>query len=116
MLFRSTANSAHAQHWSKTAQQRKGWATATWVACAEQRIPRQLPPATLHTMFRFDVKRTRDPLNFADTLKPIVDYLVREHKCWPDDNPKYLTQLAPELSTGHKVDGVLLTAFARNDG
>ena len=58
-------------------------------------------PADIWTAIPFDAQRRRDPINFAATVKRIVDGLVNAG-AWPDDTPEYVTQHIPTL---HVVAG-----------
>ena len=53
-------------------------------------------PAEVHTVIPFPVHRRRDPINYARTVKAIVDGLVLAG-AWPDDTPDYVTQHIPTL-------------------
>lgn len=109
-----TANTVKGAHRMKVARIRTEWKTAVWAAAVAANVPADLPPAILYSEFRFTMSRTRDPLNFADTLKPIVDYLIKQRRCWPDDNPTWLDQLAPVcVDSNVTEDGVLLIALSR---
>lgn len=58
---------------------------------------RAFPPAEVFTLLTFPVRRTRDPVNFARTVKAIVDG-IRMAGAWPDDTDEYVTQHLPRLS------------------
>lgn len=57
-------------------------------------------PAEVHITLPFVVARRRDPINFARTVKAVVDGLVMAG-AWPDDTPDYVTQHLPTLVVGH---------------
>jgi crossover junction endodeoxyribonuclease RusA len=53
-------------------------------------------PAEVSTVICFRQKRRRDPINYAATVKRIVDGLVLAG-AWPDDTDEYVTQHIPSL-------------------
>jgi len=53
-------------------------------------------PAVVHVTLPFPIHRTRDPINFARTVKAIVDGLTLAG-AWPDDTIDYVTQEIPTL-------------------
>lgn len=53
-------------------------------------------PAEVHVTIPFPIHRRRDPINYARTVKAIVDGLVLAG-AWPDDTPNYVTQHIPTL-------------------
>ena len=53
-------------------------------------------PAVVHVTIPFPIYRRRDPINYAKTVKHIVDGLM-EAGAWPDDTPEYVTQEIPTL-------------------
>lgn len=59
-------------------------------------------PAEVHVTIPFAMRRGRDPINYAKTVKHIVDGLVRAG-AWPDDTPDYVTQHIPTLVDGSKL-------------
>jgi hypothetical protein len=83
-------------HWQRVYRQRRDWADLTNVALlqAKLKLTKPLPPVWVHPIFTFGVTRTRDPINFMPTVKPVIDTLVR-HGWWPDDNPRYVDYIAP---------------------
>lgn len=110
-----TSNSAKGKHWGAVKRLRDDWKHATWAAAAQSGLSKGYPPAVLDSAFYFPTNRRRDPLNFADTLKPIVDFLIKECQCWPDDNPRWLIQNAPTCEFSTTLDGVLLLAYDRTE-
>lgn len=56
-------------------------------------------PAEVHVSLPFPVSRGRDPINFAKTVKHIVDG-IKDAGAWPDDTPNYVTQHIPSLTVG----------------
>lgn len=54
-------------------------------------------PATVSTVIPFTNRRRRDPINFARTVKHIVDGLVLAG-AWPDDTPDHVEQRIPVLT------------------
>lgn len=66
-------------------------------------------PATVSTLITFRQKRRRDPINFAATVKRIVDGLVLAG-AWPDDTPDWVDQRIPDLLvTGRDACVVTIT-------
>ena len=53
-------------------------------------------PAEVHVTLGFTTNRRRDPINYARTVKHIVDGLVLAG-AWPDDTDDYVTQHIPTL-------------------
>ena len=53
-------------------------------------------PAEVHVVIGFRQNRRRDPINYAKTVKHIVDGLVLAG-AWPDDTEDYVTQHIPSL-------------------
>lgn len=56
-------------------------------------------PAEVRVTLPFPASRRRDPINFARTVKHVVDGLVYAG-AWPDDTPDYVTQHIPTLVVG----------------
>jgi hypothetical protein len=56
-------------------------------------------PANVHIVLGFPTNRRRDPINFAKTVKHIVDGIMMAG-AWPDDTPEYVTQNIPLLAKG----------------
>jgi hypothetical protein len=57
---------------------------------------RALPPSEVHTVLPVTTQRRRDPINFAKTVKHVVDGITMAG-AWPDDTPDYVTQHVPSL-------------------
>lgn len=57
---------------------------------------RGLPPSEVFTVLPVVTQRRRDPINFAKTVKHIVDGITMAG-AWPDDTPDYVTQHVPSL-------------------
>jgi len=53
-------------------------------------------PSVCHVTIPFDKHRTRDPINFARTVKAIVDGITMAG-AWPDDTLDYVEQQIPTL-------------------
>lgn len=92
----------------KVRKQSKDWRDRTYFAWCEAHPgcgprDRGFPyPAEVHTFIPFPVERRRDPINFAKTVKHIVDGIVMAG-AWPDDTPEYVTQHIPTLGKGSHV-------------
>lgn len=73
---------------------------AHWAWCevhpGEGPSGRRFPPADVFVTIPFRASRTRDPINYAKTVKHIVDGFVQAG-AWPDDNPDWVTQHVPTL-------------------
>jgi hypothetical protein len=54
-------------------------------------------PAEVFMTIPFTSNRRRDPINFARTVKAVVDGLVMAG-AWPDDTPEYVSQNIPRLT------------------
>lgn len=63
-------------------------------------------PADVRITLPFSTQRRRDPINFARTVKAIVDGLVLAG-AWPDDTPDYVTQHLPTLIVGKNLPVVV---------
>lgn len=72
-------------------------------------------PAVVRVTLPFASSRRRDPINFARTVKHIVDGLVMAG-AWPDDTPDYVTQELPTLVVGQLPVVVRLSPREGNDG
>jgi hypothetical protein len=70
-------------------------------------------PAEVHVTIPFQKRRARDPINYARTVKHIVDGLVLAG-AWPDDTPDYVTQHIPTLVESHHLP-VLVRISPRKD-
>lgn len=57
---------------------------------------RAFGPAEVFVNLPFAIGRRRDPINFAKTVKHIVDGLMMAG-AWPDDTPDHVTQHIPTL-------------------
>lgn len=57
---------------------------------------RAIGPAEVFTSLPFERANRRDPINFARTVKAIVDGITRAG-AWPDDTPDFVTQHIPAL-------------------
>lgn len=57
---------------------------------------RAITPADIRTSLPFPTNRRRDPINFAKTVKHIVDGICMAG-AWPDDTPEFCTQHIPDL-------------------
>jgi hypothetical protein len=68
------------------------------VGPAGRRFP---SPASVHVALAFPTNRRRDPINFAKTVKHIVDGIVMAG-AWPDDTPEFVTQNIPSLLKGNQ--------------
>lgn len=90
------------------------WKQATLVATREYNIPRHLGQSILLVTFQFKTDRTRDPGNFEPTTKACVDFLTKQHHCWDDDSPQYLTYL-PATCRVRKgmTEALLISAWRR---
>jgi len=92
--------------WTTRRQAREWRNTAHWYWChAHPGVGpsgRSYPPAEIHTVIPFDTTRRRDPINFARTVKHIVDGLVTAG-AWPDDTPNWVVQHIPTLTRSDLV-------------
>jgi len=57
---------------------------------------RLLPPCHVYTALPVPDRRRRDPINFAATVKRIVDGITIAG-AWPDDTPEFVTQHVPSF-------------------
>jgi len=57
---------------------------------------RRLPPSHVRTSLPIPDRRRRDPINFAATVKRIVDGITIAG-AWPDDCPEFVTQHVPSF-------------------
>ena len=61
--------------------------------------------ANVYVSLTFPTKRRRDPINYAATVKRIVDGLVTAG-AWPDDTPDHVAQHVPTIE--HRPDDDLV--------
>ena len=110
--FEAPAAPLSMNHGDKTEQQRRqgydikaAWRDAAyyrWIEAFPGEGPsgRAAPnPAEVYVTLPFDQGRRRDPINYARTVKAIVDGLTMAG-AWPDDTPDYVTQNIPRLVVG----------------
>lgn len=69
-------------------------------------------PCVVKTTLGVRDSRKRDPHNYMWVTKTIVDALV-EGELWPDDDPEWLTVLAPEL---HVSTDTIVEIWERDEG
>lgn len=69
-------------------------------------------PSVVRTVIGVKDKRKRDPHNYMWVTKTIVDALV-EWGMWPDDDPEWLTVMAPEL---HVSTDTVVEIWERDEG
>lgn len=110
-------------HWGKRASIAQQWREMVVVQAHRQQFPKNLPPCVVEPTFVFNDKRHRDPGNFTATTKVIIDALKTGKKpphgwgAWPDDDPRYLTELMPRLVVRKQSPpGVILRIYARPEG
>lgn len=94
-----------------------------WRDCAYYHYIRQFPeqgpsgrrlgPSEVFTSLPVPDRRRRDPINFAATVKRIVDGITNAG-AWPDDTPEWVTQHMPHLRTT-KDNLVIITIRERTD-
>ena len=100
-------------HWSKDRRTKQLWQQITMVQAANFRVPRNLPPCELQFTYLFETNRHRDGANFI-VDKPVIDYLVREWHCWPDDNTNWIRVLPNILLVRpSQPEGVILRAYPK---
>lgn len=105
--------------WQVGYKLKKAWGEATMVMANNQKVPHRVVPLQCDAVivvctYVFNTNRTRDPDNFVPTRKSIIDHLTKQHRCWPDDNPKYLTLTPPELVYRKgSTEGVILRCYER---
>lgn len=88
-------------HWAQKRKREGPWKdSATWLARSAKRQAgfKQIKgvPCVVRTIVGIPDRRRRDPHNYMPVTKLLVDVLVKEGY-WPDDNPDWLTVMAPEL-------------------
>lgn len=92
--------------------------TAAMFARRHPDVRAGLPPAYVRLRIPFRTNRRRDPSNYVGTVtKWVVDGLVLSG-AWPDDDPRYVTVIEPELfhaTTVHEND-VTVTITPRTEG
>lgn len=57
---------------------------------------RRLGPSEVFTSLPVPDRRRRDPINFAATVKRVIDGITNAG-AWPDDTPDWVTQHVPHL-------------------
>jgi crossover junction endodeoxyribonuclease RusA len=88
-------------HWAVQRRRTRLWRqTAHTAALQLGRSPaaRARPPCTVTITIPVRAARTRDPHNWAPTMKAVIDGLV-DAGVWPDDNAAWVTTTEPVLST-----------------
>lgn len=60
------------------------------------------PPAVVWVALPFGTQRRRDPINYAKTVKHVVDGLMMAG-AWPDDTLEFVTQQLPTLTRDRHV-------------
>lgn len=89
-------------------RRKQAWRDAAcyrWIEAHPGKGPRNrgaLTPAVVRVALPFVVGRRRDPINYARTVKHIVDGLVLAG-AWPDDTPEFVSQEIPTLYQGTDV-------------
>lgn len=68
-----SANDTHRESPYKTADMRKAWRTHTYHAIKAAGLPQGLARVSFSFAFHFTDAARRDSLNYADTVKPIID-------------------------------------------
>lgn len=91
-------------------------------------LPRPLPPCTIISTFIVKAWRGRDPMNFAPTIKPIVDVLSANRRltqkmllvadakahCWPDDTANWIHVREPRIHVNRESPrGVIIRAVPK---
>lgn len=95
-------NDTKGRHWSWSRARLDPWKDQAWVAAHNWRIRSykrgyQARPITVQVVIPFRQGRRRDPHNYTGTVvKAVVDGLVRA-AIVPDDNPRWVSVLEPEL-------------------
>lgn len=82
-----------------------------WIACYPSKGPSQRAFGTEADIFvslPFETIRRRDPINYAKTVKHIVDGFVLAG-AWPDDTNEYVTQHIPVLTVTDSLVIVRIT-------
>lgn len=63
---------------------------------------RRIGPSEVQVQIPFKIGRRRDPINYAKTVKHIVDGICMAG-AWPDDTIEHVTQHIPILTKGDTV-------------
>lgn len=63
---------------------------------------RRRPPSEVYVTLPFTLQRERDAVNYARTVKAIVDGITRAG-AWPRDTDEFVTQNLPTLVQGAEV-------------
>lgn len=82
-------------HWAVKMRRTRDWRTAAGYA-ALAAIGYTLPPCWVHLTLPVRDQRRRDPMNYAPTLKAVVDGMV-DAGLWADDTPEFVTCVEPKL-------------------
>lgn len=86
-------------HWAKKARLTKAWRDAGLTYARRNRLP-QLDRAHIKVEIHKTTARTFDPLNLADTAKPLIDGIVTDYGLLPNDSSAYLD--GPDMRDGGK--------------
>lgn len=89
------------RHHQERARIAKEWRSAAAYYGRQKRAGKRshLVPCVVTVHLPVKGNRRRDPHNFIDTVKPIIDGLV-DAGFWPDDTPDYVTVAEPVLEVG----------------
>ena len=100
-------------HWSKEYKTKQAWQQIAMVQCTNFRIPRELPPCNVQFTYFFQQERSRDGANWI-VDKPVIDYLVKQWRCWPDDTTEWITVLPNILLVRpSQPEGVIMRAYPK---
>lgn len=91
----------HAALWRDAAHL---WWVAAWPGVGPS--GRAMPPSEVFTSLPFRTGGRRDPINFAPTIKHLVDGITTAG-AWPDDTPEWVTQHLPTLRVNAGTDVIV---------
>lgn len=91
-------NAAHRMHWAQRRRLTDPWKLLAFTTATNARLADALAatPCLVTVHIPVPDKRRRDPHNYMPVVKAVVDGLVRA-RCWPDDDPRYVTVTEPVL-------------------
>jgi hypothetical protein len=86
-------------HWRVRHRSEQTIQTIVQALAQEQNLPKGLPRVRIYVYLHFTTSHRRDPLNWANTVKPMVDGLVK-YGLVADDDAHHV--VGPDLRLGPK--------------
>lgn len=93
------------KHWAQWGRRLDPWKESVvwaWRMARDEHDVVKGIPCNFQMEIPFPTNARRDPHNYSNVIKAVVDALVVEG-VWPDDNPDWITVLDPVLVKGDTV-------------